>query len=378
MRAESVTIALRWHERLQELVAEGVVDALPSQRQVDHIHHVVAAMAEHVLSDTDATAAALTARAIALGELRHIEHASVHQLLHELQVLSELLQELVDSETAAMDPPDPCRAAQERRRLSHVVRLLERQTMQTFVASYTHMLERQTSQLRQFSRLVSHEIRQPLAVLQVIARALPVTTADATAVRMMDIFDRSVMRLAAVTGKLERLARITPATDLSPSERSVDLTAVAHRAASQLADTAAAAGVEVHVRPALPVLRVDVARAELVLFNLIANGIQFADLKKPARYVEIYTAGGDEPNVIVRDNGIGMPPIRLQTVFREFVRAHAQRDDELRTAGLGLGLSIVRECMDHANGSVRVDSILGRGTTFKLTWPAAALTSAVR
>jgi signal transduction histidine kinase len=65
-----------------------------------------------------------------------------------------------------------------------------------------------------------------------------------------------------------------------------------------------------------------------------------------------------------------MAPAHLQTIFREFVRAHAQRPDEVRAWGLGLGLSIVRECMDHANGSVRVDSIEGRGTTFKLTWPA--------
>jgi signal transduction histidine kinase len=265
------------------------------------------------------------------------------------------------------------------RRLGEAIRLLEHQMVDTFVGNYTQLLERQTAQLRQFSRLVSHEIRQPLAVLQVITRAFPVKTGDADSARMMDIFDRSVLRLADVTGKLERQARITPATDLAPSERVVDLTDVAHTAAAQLADAAAVAGVDVLVDPPLPVLRIDLARAELIFANLIANGIRFADPQKTTRYVEVQASGDGEPSVIITDNGVGMPPARLQTVFREFVRAHAQREAEVHAWGLGLGLTLVRECMDRSNGWVRVDSIPGRGTTFKLTWPAQALvTSAVR
>jgi signal transduction histidine kinase len=189
---------------------------------------------------------------------------------------------------------------------------------------------------------------------------------------MMDILERSVARLAEVTGKLERLARITRATDLDPSERAVNLTEVAHEAAAQLTAAAAERDVDVRVHQNLPVVRMDPARAELIFVNLIANGIKFADADKEVRYVEIHGGSSHEPTVIVRDNGVGMTPPRLQTVFREFVRAHSQRDDDVRAWGLGLGLSIVRECMDHANGWVRVDSIEGRGTTFKLSWPPAA------
>jgi signal transduction histidine kinase len=158
-------------------------------------------------------------------------------------------------------------------------------------------------------------------------------------------------------------------TDVSPSERRVDLVEIAHAAAAQLSEAAAERGVEINVHQNLPTLRLDPVRTELIFLNLIANAIKFSDAEKARRYVEIYAGVGDEPSVIVRDNGVGMTPSRLQTVFREFVRAHSQRDDDVRAWGLGLGLSIVRECMDHANGSVRVDSLEGRGTTFKLTWP---------
>jgi signal transduction histidine kinase len=255
------------------------------------------------------------------------------------------------------------------RGVGSVIRVLQQCTVDTFAALYTRTLERQTAQLRQFSRLVSHEMRQPLAVLQVVTRALPVPPEHADSLRMMDIFERSVTRLTEVTGKLERAARISGHTDLAPSERTVDLTDVAHVAVAQLRDAATERGVELRIVGRLPVVQLDPARAELIFTNIVDNAIKYSDPGKAQRYVEIVDASGTSPSVIVRDNGVGMTPPRLQTVFREFVRAHAQREDDVRAWGLGLGLSIVRECMDHANGSVRVDSQDGRGTTFKLTWP---------
>ena len=75
------------------------------------------------------------------------------------------------------------------------------------------------------------------------------------------------------------------------------------------------------------------------------------------------------PTVVVCDNGIGIPRDRLDAIFRQFVRAHAERDLELGAHGLGLGLAIVRECMDACRGTVSVESVEGVGTTFTLTWP---------
>jgi signal transduction histidine kinase len=64
-----------------------------------------------------------------------------------------------------------------------------------------------------------------------------------------------------------------------------------------------------------------------------------------------------------------MPADRLASVFDEFVRLHAERDEELGASGLGIGLSIVRDCMRAMGGSVHVTSTEGQGTTFVLRWP---------
>ena len=73
---------------------------------------------------------------------------------------------------------------------------------------------------------------------------------------------------------------------------------------------------------------------------------------------------------MIEDNGIGIPKQKLVAIFEQFVRAHSDRDEELGAQGLGLGLAIVRECMEAMKGTVTVTSEEGDGATFTLTWPA--------
>jgi signal transduction histidine kinase len=141
--------------------------------------------------------------------------------------------------------------------------------------------------------------------------------------------------------------------------------------AHQLADMAAARDVHVEIAPGLPVVTLDAARAELVLMNLLANAVKYADPMKPSRYVRLSRVDTHQGAVLqVVDNGIGIPRAKLDAIFDEFVRVHSHLDDELGAKGLGLGLSIVRECMDAMGGTVSVESIEGESTTFTISWPS--------
>jgi two-component system, OmpR family, phosphate regulon sensor histidine kinase PhoR len=64
-----------------------------------------------------------------------------------------------------------------------------------------------------------------------------------------------------------------------------------------------------------------------------------------------------------------MEPEHLGGVFKRFFRAHADRDEELGTEGMGLGLSIVADCVDNMRGTVGVESEAGVGTTFSVVLP---------
>jgi signal transduction histidine kinase len=132
-----------------------------------------------------------------------------------------------------------------------------------------------------------------------------------------------------------------------------------------------ARGVEIRVLNPLPTLTIDVGRLELTFVNLLSNAIKYSDEAKPVRWVEIggLESADDRCQIAVRDNGLGIPPDSVVRIFDRFTRAHVQRDDVAHVGGLGLGLSIVEDCVGAMHGRIEVKSDVGVGTTFVLTLP---------
>jgi len=148
------------------------------------------------------------------------------------------------------------------------------------------------------------------------------------------------------------------------------LSTVAGEAARQLRDMAEAREVELRIAKDLPDLLVDVGRLELALVNL-SNSIKYADPNKSPRFAEVAatTTADDQCILVVRDNGIGIPPERVHAIFERYSRAHADRDDALNVTGLGLGLSIVSDCVQALAGTITVESEVDQGTSFVITLP---------
>jgi signal transduction histidine kinase len=190
--------------------------------------------------------------------------------------------------------------------------------------------------------------------------------------RSLDMMERNVERIIAITQQLERIARVGTDVD-DPSTQQINVSAMAAEVSRQLREMAAARGVEVEIAPDLPSITADAARLELVFVNLISNGIKYSDPAKPRRFIAVAAAPAKDGwcAFTVGDNGLGMPADRVQGVFTPFVRAHAERDEELAVEGMGLGLSIVRECLDAMGGSISIESAEGQGTTFMVTLPVA-------
>jgi signal transduction histidine kinase len=366
-------IADEWLERMAAMLTVGPNDVVPSNQLLDHIPDVIDEIANFLEAPADSGIAANTAvmaKAAELGELRYEQRASVHQLLREYQVFGDVLQRFIEVEVERSNPPvGVSDALSALARLTQAVRCLEQQTINTFVTLYTDKIEQQAVQVREFTRFVSHEIRQPLGVLQVLVRMLPTHLGSPDSPRMLQTLDRNVSRVSEVVNRLERLTRLNSAADDLPTAQDVNLTALVTDVVEQLAEMTAARDVEILIADDLPVLVLEPARAELVFLNLIANAVKYSDPAKSTRRVHIErVSAAKAPTVVVRDNGIGIPRDRLDAIFRQFVRAHAQRDLEL--GAHGLGLAIVRECMDACQGTVSVESVENVGTTFTLTWPS--------
>ena len=380
--AEHINIAVRWLERLRGLLTVETNEVFPSEQLLDHIPGLIQNVADYIRSpEIEAVAAntSITAKARELGQLRHAQRASVHQLLAEYRLLGNILTSFVKEELERIDiGPSASEAIEVLRRLNDAVWILMQTTVDTFVSEYTATIDSHAARLESFNRMVSHELRQPLGTLMY---ALPLLKAEADRGDMarhdhfLKVLERNVVRLTQLMEQLEGLSRLQTSRGDAPDVQRTDVTSVVWEVARQLREMADARGVEIQVGDGMPSLVIDMARLELILMNLISNAIKYSDPAKPSRFVRIESVSPereDHVGIMVRDNGFGIPQANLSTVFRSFVRAHASRDSELGVRGSGLGLAIAAECAEAVGGSIRVESSVGEGTSFLVTVPRNA------
>lgn len=376
MQDQHRELAARWFERLLALVPVQAPDIFPSAALLDHIPELIVQISGYLRDPAEHAISANTAvldKARELGDLRHVQRASLHQVLREYQILWVVLSTFVVEQTEGLgSEAPPGGVATLLQRLQGAVNVLSQATVETFVGLYTATIREQAQRLEEFTRLAAHEWRQPLSTLQVGLAVIrhPNVEADRSA-RMWEVVDRNLRQLIDVTQKLEAVTRLRDLGD-TPLVQTISLTTVAQEAARQLRDMADAKSVELVVQDAMPEVTLDVGRLELVLLNLLSNGIKYADPRKEERRVEVTAAPSPDGGcrLAVRDNGVGIPEHALNTVFRRFTRAHVDRPDLSGVPGLGLGLAIVDDCVDALGATIAVESAEGLGTTFLVSLPA--------
>ncbi len=108
----------------------------------------------------------------------------------------------------------------------------------------------------------------------------------------------------------------------------------------------------------------DPTRLNQILLNLVGNAIKFTEKGEVQTTIDLVTDNDDliELYISVRDTGIGIPLEKLTTIFEPFTQATSETTRKY--GGSGLGLSIVRQFVERQDGSVAVDSTVGKGSTF--------------
>ena len=378
MAADAITLSSAWLARLQELVPLETNEVFPSDQILDHIPLLIEAIARFVQAPEDEEIAANTEvmeKARELGQLRHQQRASVHQILREFELLGEILEDFVKAcATETPLPPSAAEGFHAVQRVTRATRALTRTTVDTFLAEYTAVIQERNDRLRNFNRMASHELRTPLGTLMFAAAALnqpSVTGSPERLARVGEAIRSNTERLARLVENLQRIVRLSESPD-APNLQEIEIGVLAADIRSQIADMAVARGVTIRIAPDLPTINIDPARLELILINLLSNAVKYSDPSKPDAFVEISSMPPADGliTLIVRDNGIGVPDDMIADIFTRFMRAHAHLDDSLGVSGSGLGLAIVAECVEAVGGRISCESQVGIGTTFVLTLPA--------
>lgn len=219
---------------------------------------------------------------------------------------------------------------------------------------------------RDFVANVSHELKTPVGAMGVLAEALLSSPEDPELVRR---FGGKVLaesnRLANMVGELIELSRLQGAERL-PDLEPVDVDTVVSEALSRYKVAADNADIEI-TTDAPTGLRVLGNQPLLVtaLANLISNAIAYSPHGSTVSVSR--RRRGDNIEIAVTDRGFGIARADQERVFERFFRVDKARSRE--TGGTGLGLAIVKHVAANHNGSIRVWSQPGTGSTFTLSIP---------
>jgi PAS domain S-box-containing protein len=233
-----------------------------------------------------------------------------------------------------------------------------------------HALQTADRRKDEFLATLAHELRNPLApVSNAIAILRSPHSREDTRTRMLTLMERQTRHLVRLVDDLLEVSRITRGMIDLRRER-LDLRSIAH--ASVESTTASMDEglheVRLHVPPEPVWIQGDPARLKQVLDNLLNNAVKYTPAGGLIE-IAIEQAQGSA-SILVKDNGEGIPPEMLETVFELF----AQVDHTLKRAkgGLGIGLALVKELVKLHDGQVVASSAgIGAGSQFTVRLPLA-------
>ena len=219
----------------------------------------------------------------------------------------------------------------------------------------------------QFLATMSHELRTPMNAImgfsQLLLRQSQLRPAQ---LEMVDRILNNAKNLLALINDILDLSRIE-AGRLELRLDRFNLHDLVNSTTSELRSLADQKQLLLDVTSHLddPIVINDSVRLRQVLVNLLSNAIKFTDIGVVE--VEVWGLADDRLVISVRDTGIGIAPEDLTRIFDEFHQL--DQSTTRRHAGTGLGLAITKWLVQMMGGTIRVESQLGEGSTFRVELP---------
>jgi signal transduction histidine kinase len=218
----------------------------------------------------------------------------------------------------------------------------------------------------EFLAMLSHELRNPLGAIRAASHVLElVGTTDDRAARASQVVARQSAYLTRMMDDLLDVSRVTTGR-ISLTHEVLDLRTVVNSALASLKSSGRLERHAVTVVGDSVYVDADAARMEQVLTNLIVNAAKYTD--PGGKIIVEVDADGDRAFLRVVDDGMGMAPELLHSIFDLFVQGGQALDRA--QGGLGIGLTLVRKLVELQGGSVRAHSDgPGKGSTFEIELP---------
>ncbi|MEX0810972.1 MAG: ATP-binding protein [Chitinophagales bacterium] len=223
-----------------------------------------------------------------------------------------------------------------------------------------------------FLSTMSHELRTPMNAVIGCTNLLMDQNPDKEEQENLEILKFSANNLLAIINDILDLSKID-AGKLSLSNEAFDPRKLfskiekLHSVSAKEKEIA----LELHFDKNIPQqFNGDPNRLNQILNNLISNAIKFTHKGKVSIHANCNFNKNNkaELTVKVKDSGIGIPKEKQQNIFDSFTQVHSHKNDKLY-GGTGLGLTITKKLIELQNGSISIESKVGKGSEFTFTLP---------
>lgn len=220
----------------------------------------------------------------------------------------------------------------------------------------------------EFLANVTHELRSPVNAIIELTELIRIAADHG---RVSQLNDRLGLLLSSATNLRSIITNILDLSKLEAGRMQViaeefDLVSLLREVTETTEVLVAAKPINVELATGLGelIVRTDPVKVRQIVLNLTSNAAKFTE--SGSIVVELEVAG-EEIRIAVTDTGIGIAGADVEKLFEAFAQVAEARTKQVD--GTGLGLTIVRQLSGMLGGSVRVESELGRGSTFEVSLP---------
>ena len=216
----------------------------------------------------------------------------------------------------------------------------------------------------EFVANVSHELKTPLTSIRGFAETLRDVDDEDTKNKFLDIIDEEAERLTRLISDILLLSHIEQKQEFKHEPFEVDR--LIDDVVGLMRNIASKKNITIEVEgDKLPTITGDRDKFKQMLINLIDNGVKYSEIGDS---VTVRKRISDKSfTIIIEDTGIGIDEEAIPRLFERFYRVDKARSRA--KGGTGLGLAIVKHIIISLNGSVKVESKVGVGTKFIITFP---------
>ncbi len=227
-------------------------------------------------------------------------------------------------------------------------------------------LSRLSADMEAFTSTVSHDLKEPLRAITAFSQFIEedCTFQNEECRDHLHRIITAAKRLQLMIDKVFSLSRVGLRPDALTAQ---DMQELLESVTNTMGDPVRTGQAIIEVSDNLPEIMGERVRLEQIFQNLVSNGLKFNRSDQPKVSIGISDRNEDAVTIYVRDNGIGIAESDQERVFDIFQRVNNKEEFE----GTGAGLAIVKRAVESLGGSIQIESELGEGTSFYLTFRLA-------